>query len=329
MTRAQDNQTPPHHTANGFRNPWPTYSEHSFRDLLKWSRERGKSKQSYHPDSLGFEIVPNDGSFLRENSDKFTVTWIGHSTILLQIGGLNILTDPMWSDRASPVQWAGPKRYMPPALEIEDLPPIDVVLISHDHFDHLDKSTVKQLGNRPRYFVPLGIGNILDKWGIDNYTELDWWQSAEYNGAEFSCVPSQHFSARAPFSHNRTLWCGWAVKSEQANICFIGDSGWFPGFEEIGEKYGPFDLAALPIGAFLPAWFMSPVHINPAQALDACFALKAEMMIAHHWGAFKLADDPPNLAPKLFRMEIARRKLDSKKFWLPQHGETKIIELTE
>lgn len=329
MTSAQDKQTPAHHTDDGFRNPWPTYSEHGFSDFVKWKRERSKSGKSQHPDSLKFEFVPNDGSFLRDNSDRFTVTWISHSTILFQIGGLNILTDPMWSDRASPVQWFGPQRYTPPALKIDDLPPIDVVVISHDHFDHLDKSTIKQLGNRPHYFVPLRIGNILNKWGIDNWTELDWWESAEYREAEFSCVPSQHFSARSPFGSNRTLWCGWVIKSPQADVCFIGDSGWFPGFKEIGDKYGPFDLAALPIGAYLPKWFMSPVHVDPSQALDACFDLRADRMIAHHWGTFGLADDSPGLAPKMFREEVSRRKLDPAKFFLLRHGETQIIELPE
>ena len=328
MTSAQDHQIPAHHTENGFRNPWPSFTEHGFSDVLKWRRERSKSGKS-QPDSLNFEFVPNDGDFLRENRDRFTVTWIGHATILFQIGGLNILTDPMWSDRASPVQWAGPKRYTPPALKLEDLPPIDIVVISHDHFDHLDKTTIKRLGNTPHYFVPLGIGNILAKWGIDNFTELDWRESAEYRGFEFSCVPSQHFSARSPLSRNKTLWCGWVIKNDAASVCFIGDSGYFPGFIEIGERYGPFDIAALPIGAYLPKWFMGPVHIDPAEALDACIDLRADRMIAHHWGTFGLADDLPKLAPQTFREEVSRRNLDPQKFWLPRHCETKIIGTKE
>ncbi|MFC1477264.1 MBL fold metallo-hydrolase, partial [candidate division KSB1 bacterium] len=166
-----------HHTAKGFRNPYPSYTNYRPGDFFKWTIvERIRGVKPEKPDTYSFETVENDGAFLRENSSEFTVTWIGHSTLLIQMDGKNILTDPVWSDYSSPLQFVGPKRYVPPGIRFEDLPEIDYVVISHDHYDHLDKNTVKRLGDTPEYFVPLGVGNFLKKQGIMRIHELDWWE---------------------------------------------------------------------------------------------------------------------------------------------------------
>lgn len=171
-----------HHTDDGFRNPYPGFEERGFTDVFKWGViDRLAGKRPQRPDTYNFPVLPNDGIYLRENNSEFSITWIGHSTLLIQVDGMNILTDPIWSERASPIQFAGPKRYTPPGLAFSDLPEIDVVLISHDHYDHLDKETIKKLGNKPLYFVPLGVGKILSDWGIENFVELDWWDSNKFN----------------------------------------------------------------------------------------------------------------------------------------------------
>jgi len=225
-----------------------------------------------------------------------------------------------------PIQLAGPKRFVKPGLEFDDLPPIDVVLISHDHYDHLDKNTIEKLGNKPLYFVPLGVGELLYGWGVRNYIELDWWDSNKFNSIDFVCLPAQHFSGRMPTDRNKRLWCSWLIGGKELKIYFGGDSGYFPGFSEIGEKYGPIDFAALPIGSFRPLWFMGPVHLSPKQAIKAYIDLKANTFIPIHWGTFDLADDLLDEPPRLLKKGIRNYGLDSEKFWLMKHGETRTIQ---
>jgi len=316
----------PHHTHDGFRNPYPGFKKRGFRDFLKWMiTERRSNGDSESEGVYSFERAGNDGAFLRANRSDFTVTWMGHSTVLVQLAGVNILTDPIWSNRASPVSWAGPKRYTEPGVAFGDLPEINVVLISHDHYDHLDTATLNRLGSRPLYLVPLGIGEFLEERGIVNYRELDWWDRTEYRGITFNCTPAQHFSGRGMFNRNSTLWCGWAVRGETQSFYFAGDSGYFPGFREIGERYGPFDLVCVPIGAYLPKWFMGPVHTNPAEAIRAFHDLEGRVFVPIHWGTFTLAADPPGLPPTVLLKEIQKRQLNGDDFWLLRHGETRNI----
>ncbi len=313
-----------HHTSDGFANPDPGYIDRGFKDFLKWSVvDRLAGKKPDKPENYNFEMISNDGQFLRENTEEFTVTWIGHSTLLIQIDGINILTDPIWSERCSPVNFAGPKRHVPPGLAFDDLPEIDVVLISHDHYDHLDKATIKMLGNKPLYLVPLGVGAILRDWGMTRYSEMDWWDSMKFNGVEIVCVPAQHFSGRSLFNRNKTLWSGWVVRGKNQNFYFAGDTGYFPGFKEIGKRYGPFDLAALPIGAYLPRWFMGPVHLSPDEAVDAYIDLRAKKFVAIHWGTFELADEPLDEPPKALAQALKEKKLSDNDFWVLNHGETR------
>ncbi|MFC1528292.1 MBL fold metallo-hydrolase [Candidatus Latescibacterota bacterium] len=323
--RLTEGDTISHHTEKGFRNPFTGFQEHGFSDFLKWAVERKKGTKEKNKTEYSFETVDNDGSYLRENKDDISVTWVGHSTLLVQLKEVNILTDPMWGSRASPVAWAGPERLVKPVIAFENLPEIHVVLISHDHYDHLDKGTLKRLGSKPFYVVPLGIGKYLKKLRIDNYRELDWWDTVTYGGIEFACTPAQHFSGRWMFDRNKTLWCGWAVRGKSASFYFAGDSGYFSGFREIGKRFGPFDLVCLPIGAYLPQWFMGRVHTSPKEAIQAFHDLCGSLFLAIHWGTFVLADDPPDLAPEVLREEIRKAELNKKDFWILKHGETRGI----
>lgn len=315
-----------HHTQHGFKNPSPEFKEISVLDFLKWKIFEGrKGEIPDKPKQYHFNTVKNDGRLLRQNTNQSTITWIGHSTLLIQTEGLNILTDPIWSERCSPVPFAGPKRHVAPGVAFENLPPIDVVIISHNHYDHLDKKVIKKLGNKPLCLVPLGVGKQMKKWGIERYKELDWWNSIKVDGLEFVCTPAQHFSGRTAFDRNKSLWCSWVLRGKSKNLYFAGDSGYFSGFQTIGEQYGPFDVAAIPIGAYMPRWFMAPVHVDPQQAVQVFLDVKAKNFIPIHWGTFDLADEALDAPPKELLAEINKRKLDTASFWILKHGETKII----
>jgi L-ascorbate metabolism protein UlaG (beta-lactamase superfamily) len=316
-----------HHNSKNFYNPYPGFESRGFRDFIKWQRDRRNGKAPTKPAHYDFKISPNDGQYLRGNGAQFTVTWIGHATTLIQLEDKNILTDPVFSARCSPVSWLGPQRVMPPAPAFEHLPPIDLVLLSHDHYDHLDAATIKRLGNRPQYFAPLGVGNILPGWGIarERITELDWWQAREWNGLHLHCTPAQHFSGRGLHNRNRTLWCGWVVASQQQRVYFGGDSGYFPGFKAIGEKFGGCDLAILPIGAYQPRWFMSAVHMDPRQSAQAFLEVRAEKMLAIHWGTFDLADEPMDEPPQLLRAAADELGIAPGRVWIFQPGETRVV----
>ncbi len=235
--------------------------------------------------------VPPD--FDAPPADDVRVTWIGHSTMLVEIDGFRVLTDPIWSERCSPFQTVGPKRMHPPAVDFDDLPPIDAVVISHDHYDHLDYETIKQLAwRRVPFLVPLGIGSHLDAWGVKNYRELDWWDEATITkaGATLKLVatPARHFSGRGLLDRNRTLWASWAIVGERHRAYFGGDTGYFPGFAEIGERLGPFDVTMMPIGAYDPAW--ADIHMNPEEAVRAHVDMgNTGLLLPIHYATFNLA----------------------------------------
>jgi N-acyl-phosphatidylethanolamine-hydrolysing phospholipase D len=263
------------------------------------------------------------------------VTWIGHSTILLQAGGVNILTDPIWSERASPVQFAGPRRLIEAAVEFEKLPAIDVVLISHNHYDHLDKRTVRDLARRMphiKWVVPLGLSRLVARWGARDVRELDWWEEAHLAtpGGEVlvAATPAQHFSARGFGDRGRTLWCSWFVNVGAVRVFFAGDTAYHPEFAEIARRYAPFDLLMLPIGAYEPRWFMKSVHMNPPEAMKAYAELSSMQtdmpaLLPIHWGTFRLTDEPMEEPPRWTRQLWSEAAFEAAKLWLLQHGETK------
>lgn len=315
---------PAHHRERGFANPWSHLERPGF-----WPRAgffvRRVLAATFAPRRSDQSAVANDGSALRGNRGEPTLTWIGHSTLLLQLDGVNVLTDPQWSERASPVSFAGPRRLVPPGVAFEHLPSIQVVLLSHDHYDHLDARTVERLAavHRPRFVVPLGIRAWLADRGIHDVVELDWWQSVEIDGLRFTSVPAKHFSGRSPRDANRRLWTGWTIAGRDRRAYFAGDTGYSEVLAEIGRRLGPFDVAALPIGAYLPQWLMKPAHLTPEEALDVFRDVGARRFVAIHWGTFDLADEPIDDPPRRLAAEARKRGLDPDRVWILTHGETR------
>lgn len=305
---------PLHHLDNGtFRNANGSQINKSTADLWRWRREAPEVE----PITLPL-ATPNLAS-LQSPSHAAQITWIGHSTFLLQVDGLNILTDPIFSDRASPVRFAGPQRSTPPGLGINQLPPIDVVVISHNHYDHLDKPSVLALqahqpDNPPRYIVPLRQKAWFDDLDIDNVVELDWWDRHHIAGITVHAVPVQHWSSRTPFDRNEVLWAGYVIDAPTLSTLFVGDSGYSEDFKAIAERLGPVDLALVPIGAYAPRWFMKSSHMNPDEALQVVDDVGASRAIAMHWGTFALTDEPMK--------EPAERLADNPKIDIALPGET-------
>jgi len=248
---------------------------------------------------------------LATGTDEPTITWVGHSTLLIRVGGVNILTDPHWGDRASPLLFGGPRRFAPPGVPFDNLPRIDVVLISHDHYDHLDLQTVQRLAgtHEPLFLAPLGFKAWFSDHGINRAEDLDWWETREYGGIHFTAVPAQHFCQRTPWDHNRRLWASWAIRGGGRRLYFGGDTGYFRGFAEAGARFGPFDLAAIAISAYTPRDVMRPNHTNPEEAVRAAADLQSRVVLGIHWGTFDLADEPPDEPPRRFQAEAARRRL--------------------
>ena len=258
------------------------------------------------------------------------VTWVNHDTFLLQFAGLNILTDPVWCERASPFAWIGPRRVHAPGIALDTLPPIHVVLVSHNHYDHLDLPTLDRLhaAHRPLFVTLLGNKPFLEKHGLTNVVELDWWQThvptlAGGASLKITATPAQHFGARGVTDRFKTLWGGFTLETTAGRLYFAGDSGYFDGFAEIGRRLGPFDLAFLPIGAYLPRWFMEPVHCTPAEALKIHADVRAKRSLAMHFGCFPLADDGYEQPVNEFRAALAAASLTETDFSLPHVGETR------
>ncbi|MHB2150909.1 MBL fold metallo-hydrolase [Calditrichota bacterium LG25] len=316
-----------HYDGQKYFNPFPGFKKRTFGDLLKWmvwDRLTGK-RAIVRSQNHNFEVV-KDHRLLKQNANEPLVAWIGHSTLFLRLDGVNILTDPIFSERCSPFQAVGPKRIVPPGIALDSLPEIDLVLISHDHYDHLDKNTILRLGNKPFYLAPAGVGEILRSWGITNFAELDWWEEIGFDQLKIVCTPAQHFSGRNPFQQNKTLWAGWLIQSRTLNVYYAGDTGYFPGFAEIKRRYAPIHVAALPIGAYQPRWFMKPVHMDPPEAVKAFQELKAEVFIPIHWGAFKLADEPMDEPPGVLKESAEKSGLQPDRLWILKHGEVRSLK---
>jgi L-ascorbate metabolism protein UlaG (beta-lactamase superfamily) len=291
-----------HFDGERFHNLEPT-ADKSLADLLRWSLNSEKNKV-WHWRSVSPGVPAQRVEDLR-------VTLVNHATVLIQVAGINILTDPIWSERTSPFRWAGPRRYHAPGVRFEDLPPIDVVLVSHNHWDHLDLPTLQRLAreHRPRFIVPLGNHAFLERHGVAGAEDVDWWDRvALRDGVEVVSVPVQHWSTRTRLDLRKTLWCGYVVRSPRGNVYFAGDTGLASGevFRFATERLGPFRLALIPIGAYLPRWFMKDNHLSPADAIQAHRILGAETSIAIHHGCFDLGDDSRDQAADALLAELAR-----------------------
>jgi N-acyl-phosphatidylethanolamine-hydrolysing phospholipase D len=315
---------PAHHVDGGFRNLDPAFIRLS--GWTRWSFILRRTVQSLiSPRRFDAPRVANDGAALRATPPPSAITWIGHATLLVQVDGLSVLTDPQWSERAGPTSWLGAKRVGPPGLAFENLPRIDVVVISHDHYDHLDLPTVKRLAvaHDPLFVVPLGMKAWFADNGMTRVEELDWWQGLEHRGVRFVCVPAQHFSQRSLWDGSRRLWASWAIVGRGKRLYFGGDTGYFSGFTEAARRLGPFDVAALPIGAYLPPEIMKLVHLTPEEATQAFVDLDAKVMLGIHWGTFDLADEPLDEPPARMLAEIRRRDIDPSRAWVLRLGETR------
>ncbi len=258
-------------------------------------------------------VLANDGAELRANGTHPTMTWVGHATMLVQLDGVNILTDPIWSERTGPYG-IGPRRLVPPGVRFEDLPPIHAVIISHDHYDHLDRATVLRLAreHHPTFFVPLGIGTWLRHEGVQNVVELDWWDARIYRGVTFIATPAQHGSGRTLADQNERLWASWAVLGARERFFFGGDTGYTPGMAEIGRRLGPFDVAVLPIGGYSAFNVRHPNHLSPEESVQLFEDLRAKLLVPMHWGTFALNREPYREPPDRLLAEALRRGLEER-----------------
>lgn len=323
-----------HAPGGGFRNPWPNSEPHDRGDAFRMMREFWRTRTT----------VPPRGSFptatpevLQPGRDggRATATWVGHSTVLLQLGALNVLTDPVFSRRASPVQWLGPRRIMDPGIRLDALPPLDVLLISHSHYDHLDRPAVRRIARAhpgATWVVPLRLGSTLRRWGARDVVELDWWQEASIGDLEVTATPARHFSARGFRDRNRTLWCGYALELRGFRALFAGDTAYHPEFGEVGSRLGPFDFVMIPIGAYDPRWFMKIVHVDPEEAVQIYQdvvephpKVKPPLMLGIHWGTFRLTFEPMDEPPRRAAARWRELGLDEDRLWVARFGETRSL----
>jgi N-acyl-phosphatidylethanolamine-hydrolysing phospholipase D len=319
--------SPAHHTARGFRNPpgSPTPGG-NLGDWSRffWRRFAGRGGVPL-PDGHVLPQAEVLAGVVDGRGDGDRLTWLGHASFLLRLDGRTILTDPYLSDYASPLPLLGPKRFAPPGLPVERLPPIDFLLLSHSHYDHLDLPTVEALTAKERVqvVVPLGLGRYFTARGYARVQELDWYQEAMLDGLRITALPAIHFSRRTPFDRNRTLWTGYALQGHTKRVYFAGDTAYGPIFRQLGRELAPFDLALLPIGAYEPRLLMQGSHATPEEALQIARDLRARRIVGMHWGTIRLTDEPPFEPPLRFRAAATAAGYDEAETWLLQIGETR------
>jgi N-acyl-phosphatidylethanolamine-hydrolysing phospholipase D len=312
----------------------------SFGDFLRWRLDRLRQPRTLVPKPSELPLAEPRLARPSATNGEIRITWVGHSTFLLQLGGLNILTDPVFGDRASPFSWIGPRRLVPPGLAVADLPPVDAVLLSHDHYDHMDEPSVRALrdrfGERLTWVTPRGYRSWFSRRSIRSVTELEWWGSRAIAGANggsvtVTALPAQHWTRRGLFDDAERRWASFGVDAGPGGrVFFAGDSGYFDGFAQIGERAGPFDAALLPIGAYEPRWFMKEAHMNPEEAVRAWSELGGRgRFVAMHWGTFVLTDEPVLEPPARTRRAWARAERDPADLSILRHGETIILGIRD
>ena len=322
-----------HHTPSGFRNNYPPRPPTA--EELSRSRQQTDERSRAQLSRIDLSRVAPDLALLHANRTQPAVTWIGHSTVLMQMGGRNVITDPIFTQRASPIPFAGPKRWQPPGVKIRELPRIDLVVISHNHYDHLSLASVRalarQAGGPPRFAVPLG----LDRWfrrrlralPSDHVAALDWWHSAELAGLQVTLVPTHHWSARTPWNRNENLWGAWIVESADGfRFYFSGDTAWSADVSDVGQRLGGFDLAAIAVGHYEPRSFMKNAHINPDEAVRAHRVLRAKRSLAIHYGTFAGLTMEPLDQPLIDLAEARRAQgVTEEEFFALRPGQTQVL----
>ncbi|HEX6736569.1 MAG TPA: MBL fold metallo-hydrolase [Azonexus sp.] len=330
--------TRPHHRPDGFVNSDSSRSIGTlpWYDTL-WRRWRGDFRP-LAPPAGGYPQFARDWSvavdhaLLRDRSTTPRITWLGHASLLLQLDGRNILIDPQLADFAGPLRLLSAPRRVPAPLQPEELPPIDLVLISHNHYDHLDEPTIVRLlaaGQRPRFLVPLGLKRWFDERGIANVTELDWWDELADGPLRVHFTPAQHWSKRTSFDTNATLWGGFLIESGSGadtwRFLYTGDTGYSGDFREIRRRLGAIDLLAVPVGAYLPRDFMAPQHVNPDDAVRILLDVEAGQAIGVHWGTFELTQEAFDQPPLDVLTALRKHRLDEQRLWMLRHGETRTL----
>lgn len=276
---------------NRFANPNKAAPNMSFGKILRVMSDYLRGDAQRQPDSLLPVVALDAADIAARKAGAPRLTWFGHSAFLLEISGQKLLIDPMFGDVPAPHPRLGARRFQERLpIDIEQLPPIDAVLLSHDHYDHLDYGSISRLRDKVKqFYVPLGVGNHLQRWGIapERIHELAWWEEIQHEGLTFACTPAQHFSGRGPMNRNTTLWASWVINAPHGRIFFSGDSGYGPHFKEIGERYGPFDIALMECGQYNENW--TEVHMMPEQTAQACLDVGGQVLLPIHWGTFRLA----------------------------------------
>ncbi|MBN9542863.1 MAG: MBL fold metallo-hydrolase [Alphaproteobacteria bacterium] len=308
---------PAHYDGKRFYNQEP--HTNTFMDFLKWRWERNTPDW---PEWVENNLKPN---IEPKVEGKIKVTYINHETFLIQVAGLNILTDPIYSERASPVSFAGPKRVHAPGIPFESLPKIDIVLVSHSHYDHLDIPTIEMLVKRdnPVIYTGLKLGKYIKKNADAKIVhDMDWWQTMENKGIQITYTPAHHWSARGLFDRSKTLWGSFVIEYKGKKLYFAGDTAWGVHFEQLASKYGNFDIALLPIGTYEPRWFMKNSHINPEEAVMAHITMKSKLSIGMHFNCFaNLAEDRYNQAVEELAESLTRHNIDKTSFIAPLPGQ--------
>lgn len=331
-TVASTTPKPAHHTEEGFRNQYFEAIEKSPWVFIKMKYFGDEEFADHEAEAHLVPIAQPKFAHLISPPATPQVTWLGHSTFLIQYRGLNILTDPILSSRASPVSFAGPPRLVDLPIKMQDLPRIDYVVISHNHYDHLDQETISALGNTPRYLVPLRLKEWFVDEGIDpsRVDEFDWWDQMNFGPLTITATPCQHWSARGLFDRNKTLWAAWHLRIDNFTTWFGGDTGYNDiEFKQIREKLGPVDLGLIPIGAYAPRWFMKPQHVDPAEAIQLHRDIGARQSIGMHWGTFELSAEP--IMQPAERIAEAQKQglVQADEFFTLPVGATYLVRLTE
>ncbi|MBC7792201.1 MAG: MBL fold metallo-hydrolase [Clostridia bacterium] len=269
-----------------------TVEDRSFKDVMRWQLTKQTAKWPRQV-PLATSTKPDT------RVDGLRVTMVNHATLLIQMDGQNILTDPVWSERVSPLSFAGPRRCTPPGIALADLPRIDAVLLSHDHYDHCDIVTLRKIGkiHQPLVLTGLAMAPVVRSAEIERVVELDWWQSHAVADTTVTFAPAQHWSSRSPASRNTRLWGSFFLRSSKRSAYFAADTGFGPHFAMVRDRLGESDIAMIPIGAYEPRWFMQPQHMNPAEAARAHMILGSRRSVGIHWGTFQLTDEPRDAPP--------------------------------